>query len=489
MRTQRVVLAIAVFGFVLVWVFVQRTAPASPRLGQTYEMVPAGEPAAGMQEPGDAISLDARKNPPLPGFELTAMIVRGDPSRQVVVEVSKRGVTFRPDQESLEWLKAVGARIEVLDAVRAARVFPDFHFDEAWRRSVCGEAEQALRAALKRKAENAVLHTMLGSALEYQKRSQDAIAEYREAIRLQPDFALAHYDLANALRLSGDVAGAIPEFRRAAELGNAAAQSDLGWCYYTGLGVGQDPSEAVKWFRKAAEQGDASAQNRLGVSYDEGKGVPRDKEQAVGWYRMAAERGCVLAQYNLAQKYNYGVGVPRDYAESARWYRKAAEQGYATAEIDLGVAYMKGEGVPQNEEEGLKWFEEASRQGDSLGSYFAGLFYWKSGAVNPAVERFELAARQGSPFGAFTLAEIYSSGRKGRAEPDSKRACIWYRVAEQLDKRGGARWWNPADVKKMREELPKRTEQLREKLNPGQFTDCERQALEWTRENAKTPPR
>jgi TPR repeat protein len=486
MRTQRIVLAIATLG--LVWVLGQHTAPSSTFPEQDYEIVPAESPAAGMGELSGPVPREARTNPPLPGFELAAMIVRGDPSGQIVAQVGERGVTFQPDPESLGWLKAIGAATEVLDAVRAARVFPDFHFGEAWRRNVCGEAEQALRSALKRKADSAVLHSMLGSALECQRRGDDAIAEYREAIRLQGNFALAHYSLANALRVRKDIAGAIPEFRRAAELGNAAAQSDLGWCYYIGLGVPQDAAEAVKWFRKAAEQGDASAQNRLGVSYDEGKGVRRDQEQAVGWYRMAADRGCVLAQYNLAQKYNFGAGVPQDYAEAAKWYRKAAEQGYATAQIDLGVACMKGEGVPQNEEEGLEWFEEASRQGDPLGSYFAGLYYWKKGSASPAVERFELAARQGSPFGAFTLAEIYSIGPKSGGEPDNQGACVWYRIAEQLDKRGGARWWNPADVKKMREELPKRIEQLRGRLSPSQFSDCERQASEWIEEHVKESP-
>ena len=49
-----------------------------------------------------------------------------------------------------------------------------------------------------------------------------------------------------------------------------------------------DAAEAVKWFRKAAEQGNASAQSNLGVMYAEGRGVPQDDAEAVKWYRRGA---------------------------------------------------------------------------------------------------------------------------------------------------------------------------------------------------------
>ena len=48
-------------------------------------------------------------------------------------------------------------------------------------------------------------------------------------------------------------------FRKAAEQGDAEAQSKLGECYYFGIGVEKDETEALKWFRKAAEQGDDGA--------------------------------------------------------------------------------------------------------------------------------------------------------------------------------------------------------------------------------------
>ncbi len=58
----------------------------------------------------------------------------------------------------------------------------------------------------------------------------EAIDEHREAIRLKPDDAEAHYNLGNALKDSGDVQAAIAEFRKAIQLkpDYASAHEGLG---------------------------------------------------------------------------------------------------------------------------------------------------------------------------------------------------------------------------------------------------------------------
>ncbi len=51
------------------------------------------------------------------------------------------------------------------------------------------------------------------------KRDLDGvIAEFREAIRLKPDWALAHNNLALALEAKGERQGALEEYRKAPEL-------------------------------------------------------------------------------------------------------------------------------------------------------------------------------------------------------------------------------------------------------------------------------
>jgi tetratricopeptide (TPR) repeat protein len=77
----------------------------------------------------------------------------------------------------------------------------------------------------------------------------DAIAEHRKALRLQPDYAMAHYNLGNVLRKKGDANGAIAEYRTAIRLqpDNAAAHYILGLA----LGSKGDFHEALEELRAA----------------------------------------------------------------------------------------------------------------------------------------------------------------------------------------------------------------------------------------------
>ena len=90
----------------------------------------------------------------------------------------------------------------------------------------------------------------------------------------------------------------------------------------TGEGMPQNYEEAVAWFRKAAEQGNANAQSRLGVAYYNGKGIRQDFGAAVAWFRKATEQGNTNAQYRLGVAYYDGKGVHQDFAVAATWFRK-----------------------------------------------------------------------------------------------------------------------------------------------------------------------
>ena len=81
------------------------------------------------------------------------------------------------------------------------------------------------------------------------------------------------------------------ENRRAAEQGDATAQSSLGIAYELGEGVPQDYVEAAKWYRKAAEQGNAAAQNNLGVMYAFGQSIPQNDAEAYFWAILASVNG------------------------------------------------------------------------------------------------------------------------------------------------------------------------------------------------------
>jgi len=133
---------------------------------------------------------------------------------------------------------------------------------------------------------------------------------------------------------------ALRNYRRAAELGHAAAQNRLGWMYEKGEGTEADNAEAVAWYRRAAEQGHINAMNDLGYMYRQGWGVPQSYGEALRWFRKAAEKYDSYAEYNMGQMYENGWGVAKDMDEAVRWFRRAAARGHewATKRLDeLGV--------------------------------------------------------------------------------------------------------------------------------------------------------
>ena len=94
----------------------------------------------------------------------------------------------------------------------------------------------------------------------------------------------------------GDYATALHEWQPLAELGDAAAQYNLGLLYANGQGVPQDYTQAWQWNKQVAAQGDASAQYSLGLLYANGQGVPQDDAQAGQWYAKAALQRHAKAQ-------------------------------------------------------------------------------------------------------------------------------------------------------------------------------------------------
>lgn len=118
----------------------------------------------------------------------------------------------------------------------------------------------------------------------------------------------------------------LPDLRKAAEKGDAAAQTQLGLRYRKGQGVAADNGQAVDWYRKAAAQNDAEGQAYLGFMYMTGRGINRDDAEAVKYSKLAAEQGNSIGQYNLALLYLAGRGVNKDNLEAYRWLKKAAQQ-------------------------------------------------------------------------------------------------------------------------------------------------------------------
>ncbi len=65
-------------------------------------------------------------------------------------------------------------------------------------------------------------------------------------------------------------------------------------------GDSPDPSLAARLYRKAADMGFAGSQNNLGDMYESGEALPRSDAAAAYWYARAAERGEPTAYMSLS---------------------------------------------------------------------------------------------------------------------------------------------------------------------------------------------
>ena len=126
---------------------------------------------------------------------------------------------------------------------------------------------------------------------------------------------------------SEDYATALAKLTKAAEPGNADAQTLLASMYRKGLGVPQYYGQAAHLLKKAAEAGNQDAQYGLGGMYERGLGMTQDYQQAARWYTKAAEAGDTGAQYCLSTLYYAGKGVPMDYMQAYMWANLAASKG------------------------------------------------------------------------------------------------------------------------------------------------------------------
>jgi len=145
----------------------------------------------------------------------------------------------------------------------------------------------------------------------------------------------------------------------------AGGQRELeqGEKYFKGQGVSRDYAEALRWYRKAADLGNAAACGRIGVMYYTGDGVRQDYDEALRWLRKSAELGSPEAAGTVGWMYEHGTGVRENYAEAAKWYRIAAEKGHEPSRINLGYMYESGIGVQRDTAEAMKWYRLAAEQG------------------------------------------------------------------------------------------------------------------------------
>jgi tetratricopeptide (TPR) repeat protein len=183
---------------------------------------------------------------PLNQVQVFALLVGQVPSHRVTMLVQERGIDFEPKDDYLQEVRLAGGEDELISALKSARVTKPVTVDPAaqarqtkvrqhvaragefYRSKRYADAEAEFRAAVRLDPEGADLHADLGVVLGDWGDWDGAIAEFREALRLNPNFANAHYGLGLALEVKNNRRGALEEFRWAYELDskNAAFKQD-----------------------------------------------------------------------------------------------------------------------------------------------------------------------------------------------------------------------------------------------------------------------
>jgi tetratricopeptide (TPR) repeat protein len=285
-----------------------------------------------------------------------------------------------------------------------------------------GQVDQAMahyREALRLQPDCAGAHNNLGVALAKQGQVDQAMAHYREALRLQPDYAEAHNNLGLALAKQGQVDQAMAHYREALRLkpDYAEAQDNLGAALFSRGQV----AEAMAHYREALrlKPDYAGAHNNLGAAlFSQGQ-----VDQAVAHYREAlrlqpddaeahnnlglalAKQGQVdqaMAHYREALRlqpgfakayYNLGVvyGTEGKFREAIVVYRKAiqADRDFVEAYNNLGIAYAN-RGESQ---EAITMFQKVIQLNPNFSGAYnnLGLVLAKQGKVDQAIAVFEKA--------------------------------------------------------------------------------------------------
>ena len=228
------------------------------------------------------------------------------------------------------------------------------------------EAISAYREAVRGDPQNAVAHYGLGVAYSRTGADDQAIAAYREAVRLQPTNVDAYYGLGVAAERKGLDDEAIAAFREVIR-----RRPDDAMAYY-GVGVaserqGQD-EQAINAYREAIRLNPslADAHFHLGMIYARG----RQDERAIAAYREAIRLQPSYADAHYSLGLLYTKQGQNDQAIEA--YRQALrlQPNHANAYVGLGVTYIRARQIAQ----GKEVYQQALRLNPNLPSAHYGLW-------------------------------------------------------------------------------------------------------------------
>jgi len=218
-------------------------------------------------------------------------------------------------------------------------------------------------------------------------------------------------------------------YRKAADMGNAEAQTRFAEALFDGRGVARDPAGSRAWLEKAARQGDARAECDLGVMLTAGLDIAQDGANGLRYLQAAARLGDGYAEDYLGQLAESGLTGDPSSSEAYMHYLKASEMGSAWGAYNVARMHERGIGVYKNPSEALRWYMKvASMQGPDLPDQWSDL-------------RSEAGAITGANF---RIGDMYADGNG--VPKDTSEAERWYQRGVDMASAGARAGWLTADV-------------------------------------------
>ncbi len=198
----------------------------------------------------------------------------------------------------------------------------------------------------------------------YTKGDEDIIAPRpemaRDLFKIGAEYGhpIHQFIYAGELEEAGRGEEALQWYQKAAEGGHPGALTDVGRCYYEGIGVSKDEAYAVRCFEQELPAGNVRTYNFLGKAFYYGKGVPKDYTNAFKLLSYAYDNGSRWGVYYLGKCAFQGWGTPRDY-DKARMYLEQVDWENNDVYYMLGFIYGRGLGVAEDIPKAVAYLQKA----------------------------------------------------------------------------------------------------------------------------------
>ena len=228
-------------------------------------------------------------------------------------------------------------------------------------------------------------------------------------------------------------------YLKAAELGEASAQTRCGEMYIQSTGTEKNKEKAFRWFSRAAAQDNSMAQLYMGRMMCRGEGTEKDELKGIMQIIKSADFGNPLAQYEPGYMYLHGRWSKKDTASAFSYAKQAAQHGYSKAMRMLGNMYYSGRGIDADFDKAMMWYKKAEETSDEfelIDGMADNMEKERSAWADDAQKAFDKKdyesaldiwldfAAEGDRETQFMCGEIYYKGL-GTSE-DPARALYWY---------------------------------------------------------------